>query len=74
MFKIYTLKYSIKCHVKGIQVGSTASCTHEQPTGHGIKHPSQSQVSQKCIKVKGLGRSSVHICHLDIRDIRVSLE
>ena len=37
---------------KCIQVGGTAPCTHEQPTGHSIKYPGQSQVSQKCIKGK----------------------
>ena len=47
----------------------TASCTHKQPTGHSIKKPRQSQLSQKCIIVKGLG-NRVHTHKLDRRDIQ----
>ena len=45
MFKMCMLECSIKHHVKCIQIGSTATDTHKQPSGHNMKYPSQSYVS-----------------------------
>ena len=56
---MYVLKYSIKCHVK---MYTGWAC--EELTWCSLKYPSQSQVSEKYIKAKGLG-SCVHTCQLE---------